>query len=326
MKIVIPDDYQDAVRHLDSFSKLDGHQVTIYNDTVKDVDALAERFQDADALVLIRERTKITESLLARLPKLKVISQTGRGCPHIDIEACTRHGVMVVAGAIPGTVSGSSNATSELTWGLILASMRHLPQEVAGMKAGHWQSTLGVGLRGRTLGVFGYGHIGSVIASYGRAFGMNVLVWGREGSLSRARTAGYTTTSSQRELFMKADVLSLHISLTEATRGIVTAEDLAAMKPSALIINTSRAPLIAHGVLEAALRAGRPGYAAVDVYEEEPVVDHPLLHMDNVICTPHLGYVEKDGYELLFGGAFDLLLAFAADKPTQIINPQVIRS
>ena len=322
MKIVIPDDYQDAVRYLDCFSKLSGHQVIIYNDTVKDVDKLAERFRDADALVLIRERTRITEPLLARLPKLKVISQTGKGCPHIDIEACTRHGVTVTAGSL-SPVSGSSNATAELTWGLVLASMRHLPQEIARMKTGLWQNTLGVGLRGRALGVFGYGHIGSMIAAYGRVFGMNVLIWGREGSLARARAAGYATASSQRELFRQADVLSLHISLTEATRGIVTAEDLAAMKPSALLVNTSRAPLIAHGVLEEALRAGRPGYAAMDVYEEEPVVDHPLLHMDNVICTPHLGYVEKDGYELLFGGAFDLLLAFAAGKPANIINPQV---
>ena len=318
MRIVIPDDYQDAVRHLESFHKLSGHQVTIYNDTVKDIDQLVERFQDADALVLIRERTRITEPLLARLPKLKLISQTGRGIAHIDLAACTRHGVAVAAGP------GSSRATAELTWGLILAAMRHIPQEVARLKSGRWQSTLGTGLYGRTLGIFGYGHIGSLVAGYGRAFGMNVLVWGREGSLERARVDGFATAQSQRELFKVADVLSLHIRLLEQTRGIVTAADLAEMKPSALLVNTSRAGLIEAGVLERALRAGHPGYAAVDVYEEEPVVDHPLLHMDNVVCTPHLGYVEKGSYEEYFGGAFDLLLAFAAGKPDQLLNPEVI--
>ncbi len=318
MRIVIPDDYQDAVRHLESFRKLSGHQVTIYNDTVKDIDQLVERFQDADVLVPIRERTRITEPLLARLPKLKLICQTGKGVAHIDIAACTRYGVAVATG------SGSSHATAELTWGLILAALRYIPQEVARLKTGQWQSTLGTGLYGRTLGIFGYGHIGSLVAGYGRAFGMNVLVWGREGSLERARRDGFATAQSQRELFKATDVLSLHIRLLEQTRGIVTAADLAEMRPSALLVNTSRAGLIETGALEQALRAGRPGYAAVDVYEEEPIVDHPLLHMDNVICTPHLGYVEKDCYEVLFGEAFDLLLAFAAGKPDQVLNPEVI--
>jgi D-3-phosphoglycerate dehydrogenase / 2-oxoglutarate reductase len=314
MKIVIPDDYQDAVRHLACFRKLADEQVVIYNDTVKDIDTLVERFQDADALVLIRERTWITEDLLARLPRLKVISQTGMGIAHIDVEACTRHGVTLTVGA------GSSDSTAELTWGLILAAMRHIPQEVERMKAGLWQGSLGVALRGRTLGVFGYGRIGSLVAGYGRAFAMNVLVWGREGSLERARAAGFPTATSQQELFQASDVLCLHIKMGEETRHLITATDLAQMKPTSLIVNTSRAALIVPGALEAALRAGRPGFAAVDVYETEPVVDHPLLHMDNVLCTPHLGYVEQDNYELYFGSAFDLLLAFKAGKPEHIVT------
>lgn len=320
MKIVIPDDYQDAVRHLDCFGKLAGQEVTIYNDTVKEVDALAARFQQAEALVLIRERTRITEELLARLPNLKIISQTGRGIPHIDLVACTRHGVAVTIGG------GSPYAPAELTWTLVMAAMRHLPQEIAAMKAGKWQTTLGTELHGRTLGIFGYGKIGSLVAGYGRAFGMKVLVWGREGSLERARADGFATATGQNELFEKSDVLSLHIKLIDETRGIVTAQDLAKMKPSALLVNTSRAELVESGALEQALRAGRPGYAAVDVYEDEPVTDSPLLHLDNIICTPHLGYVEKDSYELYFSAAFDQLLAFAAGHPTNLANPEVIKS
>jgi D-3-phosphoglycerate dehydrogenase / 2-oxoglutarate reductase len=308
MHIVIPDDTQDAVRHLQCFQKLAAHQVTIYHDIVKDTDTLAARFADADALVLIRERTRITAELLTRLPKLKVISQTGRGATHIDVEACQARGVTVLTG------EGSPYAPAELTWALMMAGMRHLPQEVAHLRAGGWQRTLGVGLRGRALGVFGYGKIGSLVAGYGRAFGMRVIVWGREGSLTRAGADGYEVAPSQRALFEQSDVLSLHIKLTPETRAIVTADDLAAMKPSALLINTSRAELIAPDALVAALRAGRPGYAAVDVYEDEPVVDHPLLHMENVICTPHLGYVEQDSYEMYFGAAFDNLLVFANEN------------
>jgi D-3-phosphoglycerate dehydrogenase / 2-oxoglutarate reductase len=318
MRIVIPDDYQDAVRHLDCFAKLAGHQVTIYNDSVKDNEILAARFQDAEALVLIRERTAITEALLAALPNLRFISQTGKGTASIDLAACTRHGVAVAVGP------GSPNAPAELTWALVLAAMRHIPQEVARMKTGQWQTTLGYSLRGRTLGIFGYGKIGSLVAGYGRAFGMHVLVWGREGSLTRARADGFATINSQTELFERADVLSLHLRLVEETRGIVTATDLARMKRSALLVNTSRAGLIEQGALEEALQAGRPGYAAIDVYEDEPVTDHPLLHMDNVICTPHLGYVEKDCYELYFGSAFDQVFAFANGNPIDIINPQVL--
>lgn len=318
MRIVIPDDYQNAVAGLDCFHKLAGHEVTIYNDTVKDVETLAARFAHADALVLIRERTAITEPLLERLPNLKFISQTGRGIPHIDLAACTRRGILVAAGG------GASHATAELTWALVLAGMRHIPQEVARLKAGQWQTTFGTGLRGRTLGIFGYGKIGSVVAGYGKTFGMRVLVWGREGSLTRAQADGYETAASQRQLFSESDVLSLHVRFIPETRGIVTADDLAAMKPTALLVNTSRAGLIDPGVLEAALKAGRPGFAAVDVYESEPVTDHPLLHMDNVICTPHLGYVEKDNYELFFNAAFDQLLAFAAGNPINVVNPEVL--
>jgi len=318
MRIVIPDDYQDAVRSLDCYRKLAGHEVTVYHDTVKDVATLAARFQDAEALVLIRERTQISELLLALLPKLKLISQTGLGMPHIDLAACTHYGVAVAAGG------GSPYATAELTWALVLASMRHIPQELAQLRASHWQTTLGLGLRGRLLGVFGYGKIGSLVAGYGRAFGMKVIVWGREGSLSRAKADGYELATNQSALFETSDVLSLHIKMTEETRGIVTANDLAKMKSSALLVNTSRALLIDPGVLEQALQAGQPGMAAVDVYEEEPVTGHPLMGMDNVICTPHLGYVEKDSYENFLGTAFEQVLAFAAGKPINVVNPEAL--
>ncbi|GHO89747.1 D-2-hydroxyacid dehydrogenase family protein [Dictyobacter formicarum] len=318
MRIVISDDYQDAARGLDCFARLADQQVTIYRDTVRDIETLATRFQDAEALVLIRERTAITSALLDRLPQLKLISQTGRGIAHIDLDACTRHGVAVAASG------GSPYATAELTWGLILAATRHIPYEVARLRAGHWQSTLGTGLHGRTLGIFGYGNIGRLVASYGRAFGMQVLIWGRQGSLDRALSDGFATADSQEALFRQSDVLSLHIKMVPDTRGIVKASDLALMKPSALLVNTSRAGLIEQGALEQALRAGRPGSAAIDVYESEPVTDHHLLHMDNVVCTPHLGYVEKDSYELYFSAAFDQVLAFASGRPENILNPEVL--
>ncbi|PMR72850.1 D-2-hydroxyacid dehydrogenase family protein [Billgrantia endophytica] len=311
MKIVIPDDYQDCVRTLDAFSKLEDHEVTVFNDTVTDLNTLAERFRDAEALVLIRERTPITAELLARLPNLKAISQTGGGAAHVDMDACRRQGVTVMAG------TGSPHAAAELTWGLVLAAMRHIPEESANLKAGRWQRTLGTGLKGRTLGIFGYGRIGQLMARYGQAFEMNVLVWGRESTRARAAEAGLAVAASQGELFDRSDVLSLHLRLNAGTRGIVTAEDLARMKPSALLVNTSRAPLIEAGALEAALRAGRPGRAAVDVFDEEPVARHPLLDLPNFLATPHLGYVEKDSYELYFGDAFDNVLAFAAGKPAK---------
>ncbi|HEX2060457.1 MAG TPA: D-2-hydroxyacid dehydrogenase family protein [Thermoanaerobaculia bacterium] len=300
MRVVIPDDYQDAVRGLACFAKLAAHDVTIYNDTVKDVDALAERFRDADALVLIRERTAITDELLAKLPRLRLISQTGRGTAHIDMDACARRGVEVAVG------TGSPYAPAELTFALILASMRRVCAEAARLRSGGWQGELGRTLRGRTLGIYGYGKIGSLVAAYGHALGMHVMAWGREGSQSRAAADGFAVSPS---LFDDSDVVSLHLRLTNETRGIVTAADLARMKPDALLVNTSRAELIEPGALEAALRAGRPGFAAVDVYEEEPVAGHPLLALPNVLCTPHLGYVEKDSYELYFGQAFDAINA-----------------
>ncbi len=308
LKIVIPDDYQDAVRHLDCFARLAAHDVRVYNDTVKDTAALAERFRDAEALVLIRERTAIDEALLAQLPRLKLIAQTGRGTAHIDTKACERRGIEVAVG------TGSPIAPAELTWALVMAAMRFIPQEVASMRAGRWQSHLGRVLRGRTLGIYGYGKIGTLVAGYGRAFGMKVIVFGREGSLSRAQADGYATTTRE-ELFATSDVLSLHLRLIPETTGIVTREDLARMKSDALLVNTSRAELIGPGALVDALRAGRPGFAAVDVYESEPLTTDSLLEMDNVVCTPHLGYVERDSYELYFGQAFDAVNAFAEKHP-----------
>ncbi|AQU83189.1 MAG: D-2-hydroxyacid dehydrogenase family protein [Halomonas sp.] len=309
MKIVIPDDYQDCVLHLDAFEQLADHDVTVYNDTLTDLDALAERFKDAEALVLIRERTPITAELLKRLPKLKVISQTGGGAAHVDLAACQRQGVTVMAG------KGSPYAAAELTWGLILAAMRHIPEEVANLKAGRWQRTLGTGLKGRTLGIFGYGKIGSLVARYGQAFEMNLLVWGREGTRQRATEAGLAIAESQQELFEKSDVLSLHLRLNDDTRGIISAEHLAYMKSNALLVNTSRSQLLAEGALEKALKAGKPGHAAIDVFDNEPVVSHSLLSLPNLTATPHLGYVEKDSYELYFGDAFSNLVAFANGKP-----------
>ena len=318
MEIIIPDDYQDAVRGLACFAKLAGHTVTVFNDTRKEIDALAARFQRAEALVLIRERTPISEALLARLPRLRLISQTGKGTSHIDVAACTRRGITVAAG------KGSPYATAELTWALVLAAMRHIPQEAARLRAGQWQTTLGTGLRGRTLGIWGYGKIGSLVAGYGRAFAMRVLVWGREGSLARAHADGYDGATNKQALLEQSDVLCLHLRLTASTRGILSAADLARMKPDALLVNTSRAELIAPGALETALRAGRPCFAAVDVYEEEPILGaaHPLLKLETAVCTPHLGYVERDSYELYFGQAFDQVNAFAAGRPINVVNPE----
>lgn len=314
MKIAILDDYQDACRTLDGYAKLAGHDVTVFRDTLKDEDALAERLKPFEGLVLIRERTRFTASLLERLPNLRALSQTGKAGPHIDLAACKKLGVAILEG------SGSPYATAELTWGLILASMRRIPQEVENLKKGGWQQTLGRGLRGRRLGIYGFGRIGSVVAGYGKAFGMNVQVFGREGSLERAKAAGFQALTGRAEFFSSSDVLSLHVRLIPETRGLVTAQDLALMKPDAVLVNTSRAELVAPGVLAEALAAGRPGFAAVDVYEEEPVLGaaHPLLGFSNAICTPHLGYVEKDGYELYFGAAFANLAVFAAGKTSPV--------
>jgi D-3-phosphoglycerate dehydrogenase len=316
MKIVIPDDYQGAVSRLECFTKLAGHEVLIYRDTVKDIDTLVERFHDADALVLIRERTAITAALLERLPRLKLISQTGGGTAHIDITACNERDLTVCAG------SGSPVATAELTFALILAALRHIPAEVQHLREGGWQSTLGSTLSGKTLGIYGYGKIGALVAAYGKAFAMQVLVWGRENSLARAQVDGYAVAPNRAVLFAQSDVLSLHLRLSKETRGIVTASDLARMKSSALIVNTARAELIERGALVDALKAGRPGFAAVDVFEEEPVLgaQHPLLQLANAICTPHLGYVEQESYQLYFGQAFDQVLAFASGKPINVVN------
>jgi D-3-phosphoglycerate dehydrogenase len=316
MKIAILDDYQDAVRSLRCFTKLDGHEVTVWNDHVEDVGVLAQRLADTEVLVLIRERTRVGAALLERLPRLKLISQHGV-TPHIDLEACSRHGVLVSA----GQYGRPSYATAEFTWGLIISALRHIPQEVAQLKAGRWQTTMGDVLHGRTLGIFGYGRIGALIAGYGRAFGMQVLVWGRSTTLEKARADGHGTAGSKRELFERSDVLSLHLRLTADTRAIVSASDLALMKPDALIVNTSRAGLIEAGALEAALRAGRPGRAAVDVYEQEPPPPGlPLLALDNALCTPHLGYVERDAYEFGFDKVFDQILAYAAGRPEHVVN------
>jgi D-3-phosphoglycerate dehydrogenase len=324
MKISILDDYFDTLRTLDCFAKLKGHDVTIYNDHVQDVDALAQRLKDTEVLVLIRERTQIRGALLARLPKLRLISQRSV-YPHIDIEACTRLGIIVSSSQHAAT---PSYAAAELTWGLVLAAMRAIPQQMAALKSGNWQIGVGHTLRDKTLGIYGYGRIGSVVAGYGKAFGMKVLVWAREAALAQARADGYATAASKQEFFEACDVLSLHMRLVEATRGIVTADDLARMKPTALLVNTSRAPLIAPGALVEALRAGRPGMAAVDVYENEPLrdTDDPLLSMDNVVCTPHIGYVTRDEYELQFTDIFDQIVAYAAGTPSNVVNADAIES
>ena len=323
MNITILDDYQDTIRTLACFGKVAGHQVTVWNDHTKDLDVLSERLRDTEALALIRERTPIRAPLLERLDKLRIISQVGV-YPHIDVDACTRRGVIVSASTMPGR---PSYATAELTWGLVIAAFRRIPQEMAALRAGKWQAyPIGIGLRGKTLGILGYGKIGAVVAGYGKAFGMNVLVWGRESTLGKARTDGYPVAASRDEFFATSDVLSLHVRLIDATRGMVTASDLARMKPTALLVNTSRAGLIVPGALEAALRAGRPGMAAVDVYEDEPVLGarHPLVQMDNVICVPHLGYVEQDGLESMFSTIFDQILAYAAGKPINVGNPDAL--
>lgn len=321
MHIAILDDYQDALRSLDCFKLLQGQSIDVWRDHAEDIDMLAERLADVSALVLIRERTQISAALLERLPKLRLISQYGE-TPHIDLAACSRLGV-VVSSARHGR---PSYATAEFTWGLIIAALRRIPQEAARLKAGGWQSTLGQGLHGKTLGVYGYGRIGALLAGYGRAFGMQVLVWGRSGTLAKAAADGHRVASSREEFFSEADVLSLHLRLTPDTLGIVSRADLDRMKPTALIVNTSRASLIESGALEHALKAGRPGMAAVDVYEEEPVshARHPLLALDNALCTPHLGYVERDAYEFGFGHVVSQILAFMDGAPINVVNPDVL--
>ena len=324
MKVAILDDYLDTVRMLACFSALTGHDVTIWNDHVQDVDGLAARLADTEALVLIRERTAIRTPLLERLPRLKLISQRS-AWPHIDVDTCTRLGIVVSSNQHAGTPSFS---TAELTWGLIIAAMRQIPGQMAALKAGKWQTGVGTTLRHKTLGVYGYGRIGSAVAGYGKAFGMNVVVLAREVTLLKARADGYEAAASKAAFFEQCDVITLHMRLVDATRGIVTGADLARMKPTALLVNTSRAPLIEPGALVAALRAGRPGMAAVDVYEEEPMRDiaHPLLNMENVVCTPHLGYVSRDEYELQFADIFEQISAYAAGAPINVVNPEVLKA
>jgi D-3-phosphoglycerate dehydrogenase len=322
VRVSILDDYFDTLRTLECFERLAGHEVTVHNDHVQDVAALAARLRGCEALVLIRERTQIRAPLLEQLDDLRLISQRSV-YPHIDIDACTRLGVMVCSSLHPGTLS---YATAELTWGLILAAMRQIPQQVAALKAGRWQIGVGHTLREKTLGIYGYGRIGSVVAGYGKAFGMRVVAWAREASLTKARADGYAAARCKEAFFEECDVVSLHMRLVAATRGIVAAGDLARMKTTALIVNTSRAGLIAPGALVAALQVGRPGMAAVDVYEEEPVLDtgYPLLEMDNVVCTPHIGYVTREEYEIQFTDIFDQINAYCAGTPINVVNPEVL--
>ncbi len=332
MKISILDDYQDAVRKLDCFGLLAGHEVKVFNNTVKGAGQLGVRLSDSEALVLIRERTRINRDLLGKLPKLKLIAQTGKAGSHIDLEACTERGVMVVDG------SGAPAAAAELTWALTMAAMRRLPQYIANLKHGVWQQSglkassappnHGVGdlLAGKTLGIWGLGKIGRKVAGYGKAFDMHVLVWGRDGSLAAARELGFEAAADRRDLFARSDVVTLHLRLNDDTRGIVTYDDLQAMKPTALLVNTSRAELVENGALIKALNNARPGLAAVDVFESEPpLAGQPLLRMENVVCTPHVGFVEKTSYEAMFSGAFRNVLAYVDGEPTNVVNTDLLK-
>ncbi len=332
MNVIILDDYQDAVRKLRCAAKLEPLNAKVFTNTVKGIGQLSVRLRDAEVLVLIRERTAFPRQLLEKLPKLKLISQTGRVGSHIDVEACTRLGIAVAEGV------GSPVAPAELTWALIMASMRRLPQYIGNLKHGAWQqaglkaasmpANFGVGmvLKGKTLGIWGYGKIGQLVAGYGRAFGMKVMVWGSEASRLKAEADGHQAAPSREEFFAGADVLSVHLRLCDATRGIVTPDDLAHMKPTALFVNTSRAELVVEGALVSALNRGRPGMAAIDVFESEPILQgHPLLRLENAVCTPHIGYVEQDSYELYFDAAFDNVLNFIQAQPTNIVNPDALK-
>jgi D-3-phosphoglycerate dehydrogenase len=332
MNIVILDDYQDAVRKLNCAARLDPYSAKVYTNTVKGLGQLSVRLKEAEVIVLIRERTQVTRQLIEKLPKLRLISQTGKVGSHIDVGACTERGIAVAEGV------GSPVAPAELTWALIMASMRRLPQYIANLKHGAWQQSglkaasmppnfgLGHVLRGKTLGIWGYGKIGQLIAGYGAAFGMNVKIWGREASRAKALADGYQAANSREEFFEQCDVLTLHLRLNDETRNIVQLEDLSRMKPTALIVNTSRAELIESDALIAALNRGRPGMAAVDVFESEPILQgHALLRLENCICTPHIGYVEQDSYELYFGAAFDNVVNYIKGTPTNIVNPGALQ-
>ena len=332
MNVVILDDYQDAVRKLQCASKLEAFPAKVYTNTVKGIGQLSVRLRDADIIVLIRERTHITRQLVEKLPRLRMIAQTGRVGSHLDVEACTERGIVVAEGV------GSPVAPAELTWALIMAAMRRLPQYISTLKHGAWQQSgmksasmpvnygLGMVLKGKTLGIWGYGKIGQLVAGYGRAFGMDVLVWGREAARAKAAADGHQAAASRDDLFARSDVLSLHLRLNEETTGIVTLEDLGRMQPTALLVNTSRAELVAPEALIAALNRGRPGMAAIDVFESEPILQgHALLRLENCICTPHIGYVELDSYELYFGAAFDNVVNFIGGTPTNVVNPGALQ-
>ncbi len=332
MNIVILDDYQDAVRKLKCAAKLEAYPAKVYTNTVKGIGQLSVRLRDADVIVLIRERTHITRQLLEKLPRLRLIAQTGRVGAHVDVQACTERGIAVAEGV------GSPVAAAELTWALIMAAMRRLPQYISTLKHGGWQQSgmksasmppnfgLGMVLRGRTLGVWGYGKIGQLVAGYGKAFGMQVLVWGSQPSREKALADGMQVVNGPDDLFVNSDVLSLHLRLSDETTGIVRLEDLSRMKPTSLLVNTSRAELIEHDALIAALNRGRPGMAAVDVFESEPILQgHALLRLENCICTPHIGYVELDNYEMYFGAAFDNVVNFIKGTPTNIVNPAALQ-
>jgi D-3-phosphoglycerate dehydrogenase len=332
MNIVILDDYQDAVRKLRCAAKLEAYPAKVYTNTVKGIGQLSVRLRDAEVIVLIRERTHITRQLLEKLPRLRLIAQTGRVGAHIDLQACTERGIAVAEGV------GSPVAPAELTWALIMAAMRRLPQYISTLKHGGWQQSgmksasmppnfgLGVVLRGRTLGIWGYGKVGQLVAGYGKAFGMKVIVWGSQASREKAVSDGVQAAASREELFTQSDVLSLHVRLSDESVGIVTLEDLGRMKPTSLLVNTSRAELVEHDALIAALNRGRPGMAAVDVFESEPILQgHALLRLENCICTPHIGYVEIDTYEMYFGAAFDNVVNFIKGTPTNIVNPGALQ-
>lgn len=332
MNIVIIDDYQDAVRKLACAAKLDAFPAKVYTNTVKGIGQLSVRLKEAEVIVLIRERTHLSRQLIEKLPKLKMIAQTGRVGSHIDVGACTERGVVVAEGV------GSPTAPAELAWALIMAAMRRIPHYVAHLKHGAWQQAglksasmppnfgLGSVLKGKTLGIWSYGKIGQILAGYGRAFGMRVVVWGREATRERAQADGFEVANSKAEFFEQSDVLSLHLRLNDDTRNCVSLEDLSRMKPTALLVNTSRAELIEPDALIAALNRGRPGLAAVDVFESEPILQgHALLRLENCICTPHIGYVEQDSYEMYFGAAFDNVVNFIKGTPTNIVNPGALQ-
>jgi D-3-phosphoglycerate dehydrogenase len=332
VNIIILDDYQDAVRKLKCASILDRLNAKVFTNTVKGIGQLSVRLRDAEVLVLIRERTQFPRQLLEKLPKLRLISQTGRVGPHIDVDTCTRLGIAVAEGA------GSPVAPAELTWALILAAMRRLPQYIGNLKHGAWQQSglkaasmppnfgLGMVLKGKTLGIWGFGKIGQLVAGYGKAFGMRIVVWGSEGARQRAIDEGYDAAESCESFFELADVLSLHLRLHDSTRGIVKLDALSRMKPTALLVNTSRAELIEEGALVSALNRGRPGMAAVDVFESEPILQgHPLLRLENAVCTPHIGYVEQDSYELYFEAAFANVVNFIGGNPTHVVNPDALK-